>query len=260
VANSGVHDAEVQDRPMTINCQTCVALLQDYVQRELGSVPDPRDPRSHPEGADRSDLDAVALHIATCSACEALYYREFRLQGEQLGPEARRGALWTPVAAVVAHVAPAPDWSERILAFGRTWVDRLTGEVRAIEVRLADLLQVPPPALDRALAGLQGGVDSFAWPDLPQGSVQGEDFDLAVHVMPYSQPKAGAAIGTGLCRVEVAVTRHTAFGDYAGAEVMLLAPHGARSAVTDALGTVVFESIPRQDVEAIQFSIRMPGA
>jgi hypothetical protein len=216
---------------MSIDCQSCVALLSEFVRCEL-----------------------AGLHVAGCPACESAYYREFRRQGAELRAAARQSALWPGVTAVLAIVTPGSgsNWSERALDFGRAWVDRITGELRRLDVRFADLRQAPPPALTLALGGLQGTQGEMPPLDLPQGSVQGDGFDLAVHLLP--DPEGDQTV----CRVELIVTAHAAFGDYSGAEVTLLTPHGVQTAVTDPLGAVVFAGIARQDVDAIQFSIRMP--
>lgn len=54
---------------LNLNCETCQALLPDYVRLELAN-----------QAADAT-YPAVAFHLATCPACEVAYWREFDVQG-----------------------------------------------------------------------------------------------------------------------------------------------------------------------------------
>ena len=212
-------DANKQAAAPLIDCDRCAALVSDYVRRELDGEPVQR------------QMADVSFHIETCPNCEELYFREFRRQGELRSSEQlRQVPLWPGVAAAIEQItvdAMLHTWNERMLAYGRAWFDRASGQLRQFEVLLADLLQPPPPALELALAGLQGepAKDSGG---ILQLSAEDDGFDLAVRTLP---DRGGLP---AFCQLEVVIALYDALGDFAGAEVTLVAG-AVKTAVSDEL-------------------------
>jgi hypothetical protein len=236
----------------SIDCARCRELLPSYVKSELDNA-----------AADEL-YPPVARHLAQCPECELAYYRLFRSQGLQrplaeLQQVGQRGPRVAETLRGIVRVpeAQAVDWHEKAVQFGTLWFDGVTGQLRAAQIWLSDLLQ--PPQLSPALRGMLGEGSGEAGGDALAGmQIAPEEggFDVALHQRPLPHAGEGRA---GAADLEVRVTLHTRFGDYSGVEVTLLGSGAASAKVTDRLGMVIFHAIPETDLEDMQLSFRLPA-
>lgn len=229
-----------------IDCETCQAKLADFVRLELtGQTAE----QTYPE---------VAFHVESCSKCEAIYYREFRAQGQrksllelqQIGQRSQVAQVMQQIVSPVGpQPIPDPSWYENPLTHGRAWLEQETGRWCQLMLSLATLGQAPHGT--PALAGLMSLTPSSA-SVLGAIEIISPDDNYEIKLVVVADPTAAAE---DLCRVEVAVSCQDRFGDFSGIEVTLGWGDSARTGETDALGRVSFEGLPRQQLPFMNLSV-----
>jgi hypothetical protein len=238
--------------PGGIDCQTCQANLGEYVRMELSG-----------QDVDRVQPE-MSFHIEICETCEAVYYREFRKQGQrksiaELQQVGQRSEVAKTLQQIVWPVAPDPGWQEIAFDQGRAWLERETGRWRQLWLSLTDLGQTL--AMGETLEGglaLEGlmQVTEPSIPVLSSMAIASPDgsFDLKLIVGP--DPTAG---GEALCLVEGAITLEERFGDFSGVRITLLWGDTSTVQKTDTLGKVSFTGLPCGQLVSMSMIVELPG-
>jgi hypothetical protein len=233
----------------SLDCERCQTHLPDYVHLELSNQ---NAEQAYPE---------IAFHIETCSRCEAVYYREFRTQGQhktvaelqQVGDRTQVESLIQRILASPLLTPPNTNWRQIALDYGRAWLEAETGRWRQLWLSLAGLGNVPRKT--PALAGMMG-LDSTP-PDV-WGTWEISSPDANVEIKLIVVPDA-TPIDQDRCRVDIALTLKDYFGDFSGVQITLLWDETAYIKETDVWGKVSFTGLPCHQLPSMSLQIVLPG-
>lgn len=226
--------------------------LADYVRLELaGQAAD----EMYPE---------LAFYLATSPFCEEAYYQEFHAQGLQKSvTDLQHVGQRAQVAPAMSHIlayrprelplSPEPNWVEISLEHGRAWLERTTKRWRQLQLTLPTL----PAGAEgtTALAGFLSGDAGGASPVTGTRQIAPSEahFELSLLVMPAPVNETDKR-----CILEVALTLHERFGNFAGIDLWLFWGAEARHQQTDSLGKAIFTDLPCDQLPAMQLIIRLP--
>jgi len=228
-------------------------MIPDYVEQELANAP-----------GDRL-YSAVAVHIETCTKCEAAYYREFRRQGlrkplHDLQQVEQRASVARVMEQILApeQTEEISGWRSVALSYGRAWQDRLNGAWRQVEIVFANLGVSQETGPMWALAGLQGGEVPPPAESAPLYLIEEAHFELRIQVSPESDAAKSELLEAALCRLDLVVTLFDRFGDFGGVEITLLYEGEVRTVKTDTLGRAHFAHVPRAQLQAMRLIVLLP--
>ncbi len=237
-----------------IDCEACWSNLGDYVRLELAGQP-----------ADEV-YPQMATYIETNEAFESAYYREFRRQGQRksLAELQQVGQRPPQVADALEQILqtaqpPVPEWYERVLDYGRAWLEKETDRWRQLQLSFGCLLSAPPlgnsQATAPAMAGLLNDAHTPSLSDQETLTVapDGAHFEMKLVVTSTPRPTDET-----LCRVDIVLTLKDRFGDFSGVQITLSWGSDVYKKETDTLGKVSFPDLPEEALAFMRLMVVLP--
>ena len=201
----------------SISCEDCKDRLGEYVDTEL-------------DGDDQLYAEVREMEVAE-----------------------RRGELVEPPVEPSFDLSfLSSNWTERVLKWGRAWLQRGTARWERIQVLVLPTLG-SSQEMAPALAGLMSDAEMSS--DIAQRTIAPQDahFELKLVVAPESERP-----DEGLCRLDVALTLHDRFGDFSGAHVTLAWGEDVQTGETDTLGKVSFSALPCDQLASMSLTVTLP--